>query len=118
MQKAAWNSASIPLLISVMRSRVGVGLFLFLGLFLFTLEETEEGIAALFLLFLFLFRFGLSLLGFLLNGLSLLSGMVEIGLGTPYDINEIFAARNRSAAGATAPACGLYFIQADYATTD
>ena len=44
--------------------------------------------------------------------------LVEIGLGTPYDINEIFAARDRSAAGATAPASGLYFIRADYATDD
>jgi tRNA pseudouridine38-40 synthase len=44
--------------------------------------------------------------------------LIEIGLGAPYDINEIFAARDRSAAGATAPACGLYFIQADYATID
>ena len=39
----------------------------------------------------------------------------EIGLGKPYDVNEIFAARNRSAAGPTAPASGLYFIRADYA---
>ena len=49
---------------------------------------------------------------------NMVGTLVEIGLGTPYDIDEIFAARNRSAAGATAPACGLYFIQADYATTD
>lgn len=49
---------------------------------------------------------------------NMVGTLVEIGLGAPYDINEIFAARDRSAAGATAPACGLYFIQADYATTD
>ena len=49
---------------------------------------------------------------------NMVGTLVEIGLGTPYDIDEIFAARNRSAAGATAPACGLYFIQADYATID
>ena len=49
---------------------------------------------------------------------NMVGTLVEIGLGAPYDINEIFSARNRSAAGATAPACGLYFIQADYATTD
>ena len=49
---------------------------------------------------------------------NMVGTLVEIGLGTPYDIDEIFSARNRSAAGATAPACGLYFIQADYATTD
>lgn len=49
---------------------------------------------------------------------NMVGTLVEIGLGVPYDINEIFVARDRSAAGATAPACGLYFIQADYATTD
>ena len=49
---------------------------------------------------------------------NMVGTLIEIGLGAPYDINEIFAARDRSAAGATAPACGLYFIQADYATTD
>ena len=49
---------------------------------------------------------------------NMVGTLVEIGLGTPYDINEIFAARNRSAAGATAPASGLYFIRADYATDD
>ncbi len=49
---------------------------------------------------------------------NMVGTLVEIGAGADYDINEIFAARNRSAAGATAPACGLYFIQADYATTD
>lgn len=49
---------------------------------------------------------------------NMVGTLVEIGQGADYDINEIFAARNRSAAGATAPACGLYFIQADYATTD
>lgn len=49
---------------------------------------------------------------------NMVGTLIEIGLGAPYDINKIFAARDRSAAGATAPACGLYFIQADYATTD
>jgi tRNA pseudouridine38-40 synthase len=49
---------------------------------------------------------------------NMVGTLVEIGLGADYDINEIFAARDRSAAGATAPACGLYFIQADYATID
>ena len=49
---------------------------------------------------------------------NMVGTLVEIGLGTPYDINEIFAAKNRSAAGATAPAKGLYFISADYATDD
>ena len=49
---------------------------------------------------------------------NMVGTLIEIGVGAPYDINEIFAACDRSAAGATAPACGLYFIQADYATTD
>lgn len=49
---------------------------------------------------------------------NMVGTLVEIGIGADYDINKIFVARDRSAAGATAPACGLYFIQADYATTD
>lgn len=49
---------------------------------------------------------------------NMVGTLVEIGLGTPYDIDEIFAARNRSVVGATAPASGLYFIRADYATDD
>ena len=47
---------------------------------------------------------------------NMVGTLVEIGLGKPYDIDEIFAAHNRSAAGPTAPASGLYFIRADYAT--
>lgn len=47
---------------------------------------------------------------------NMVGTLVEIGLGKPYDIDQIFAAKNRSAAGPTAPASGLYFIQADYAT--
>ncbi len=47
---------------------------------------------------------------------NIVGTLVEIGLGKPYDIDEIFAAKNRSAAGPTAPACGLYFMAADYAT--
>ena len=49
---------------------------------------------------------------------NMVGTLVEIGLGAEYDIDEVFAARDRSAAGATAPAAGLYFIWADYATTD
>lgn len=49
---------------------------------------------------------------------NIVGTLVEIGLGKPYDIDEIFAAKNRSAAGPTAPACGLYFMAADYATGD
>ena len=47
---------------------------------------------------------------------NIVGTLVEIGLGKPYDIDEIFAAKNRSAAGPTAPASGLYFIGADYST--
>ena len=45
---------------------------------------------------------------------NIVGTLIEIGLGKPYDIDEIFAAKNRSAAGPTAPASGLYFIRADY----
>lgn len=46
---------------------------------------------------------------------NMVGTLVEIGLGKPYDIDEIFAAKNRAAAGPTAPAAGLYFVAADYA---
>ena len=49
---------------------------------------------------------------------NMVGTLVEIGLGTPYNINDIFDARDRSSAGVTAPASGLYFIRADYATAD
>lgn len=49
---------------------------------------------------------------------NMVGTLVEIGLGKSYDIDEIFVARARSAAGPTAPASGLYFISADYATGD
>ncbi|MCR4917496.1 MAG: tRNA pseudouridine(38-40) synthase TruA [Alphaproteobacteria bacterium] len=49
---------------------------------------------------------------------NMVGTLVEIGLGHSHDIDEIFAACNRSAAGATAPASGLYFVSADYATND
>ena len=47
---------------------------------------------------------------------NMVGTLVEIGLGKPLDIDEILNAKNRSAAGINAPACGLYFIAADYAT--
>ena len=47
---------------------------------------------------------------------NMVGTLVEIGLGKQYDIDEIFVACNRSAAGPTAPACGLYFVSAEYAT--
>lgn len=49
---------------------------------------------------------------------NMVGTLVEIGLGKAYDIGEIFAAKNRSAAGPTAPATGLFFVSADYATDD
>lgn len=49
---------------------------------------------------------------------NMVGTLVEIGLGKSYDIDEIFAAKNRSAAGPTAPASGLFFVSADYATDD
>jgi tRNA pseudouridine38-40 synthase len=45
---------------------------------------------------------------------NIVGTLVEIGLGKPLDIDEIFAAKNRAAAGPTAPACGLYFVSAIY----
>lgn len=49
---------------------------------------------------------------------NMVGTLVEIGLGKPYDIDEIFNAKNRSAAGPTAPASGLFFVSAEYATND
>ncbi len=49
---------------------------------------------------------------------NIVGTLVEIGGGKPFDIDQILAAKNRSAAGPTAPAVGLYFISADYATGD
>ena len=46
---------------------------------------------------------------------NIVGTLIEIGLGKSYYIDEILAARNRSAAGPTAPASGLYFMRADYA---
>ncbi len=45
---------------------------------------------------------------------NIVGTLIEIGLGKPYDIDEILAAKNRASAGPTAPASGLYFIRADY----
>ncbi len=45
---------------------------------------------------------------------NIVGTLVEIGLGKPYDIDEVLNAKNRGAAGPTAPASGLYFIRADY----
>ncbi len=45
---------------------------------------------------------------------NIVGTLIEIGAGKPYDIDEVLAAKNRSAAGVTAPAVGLYFVRADY----
>jgi len=45
---------------------------------------------------------------------NIVGTLVEIGHGKPLDIRAILAARDRSAAGPTAPAAGLFFIRADY----
>ena len=45
---------------------------------------------------------------------NIVGTLIEIGLGKPYDIDEILAAKNRAAAGPTAPASGLYFMRAEY----
>ena len=49
---------------------------------------------------------------------NMVGTLVELGMGKPYDIDEILKAKNRSAAGINAPASGLYFVAADYATDD
>lgn len=47
---------------------------------------------------------------------NIVGTLVEIGLGKSIDIDAVLAARSRSVAGPTAPASGLYFMRADYAT--
>ena len=49
---------------------------------------------------------------------NIVGTLLEIGAGKPYDIEQVLAAKNRTAAGPTAPASGLYFIRADYSTND
>ena len=45
---------------------------------------------------------------------NIVGTLIEIGHGKPYDIDEVLAAKNRAAAGPTAPASGLYFMRAEY----
>ena len=47
---------------------------------------------------------------------NMVGTLVEIGMGKDLDIDKIFEAKNRSAAGINAPACGLYFMRAVYPT--
>ena len=49
---------------------------------------------------------------------NMVGTLVDIGSGKPYDIDAVFEAKNRGAAGINAPASGLYFVRADYATDD
>ncbi|MBR3511136.1 MAG: tRNA pseudouridine(38-40) synthase TruA [Alphaproteobacteria bacterium] len=49
---------------------------------------------------------------------NMVGTLVEIGLGKDLDIDKIFEAKNRSAAGINAPAYGLYFVSAEYAKDD
>lgn len=49
---------------------------------------------------------------------NMVGTLVDIGRGKPYDIDKIFEAKNRSAAGVNAPACGLYFVNAIYDATN
>ena len=45
---------------------------------------------------------------------NMVGTLVEIGRGRPLDMDAILAAQDRTAAGPTAPACGLFFMSADY----
>jgi tRNA pseudouridine38-40 synthase len=47
---------------------------------------------------------------------NLVGTFLQVGKGSlkPEDVQAILAARNRSAAGATAPACGLYLLNVEY----
>ena len=47
---------------------------------------------------------------------NLVGTFLQVGKGSlkPEDVPAILAARNRSAAGATAPACGLYLVNVEY----
>lgn len=55
--------------------------------------------------------------GFLYNMVrSIMGTLINVGRGswTAADVARILAAQNRSVAGNTAPACGLYLVQVDY----
>jgi tRNA pseudouridine38-40 synthase len=47
---------------------------------------------------------------------NLVGTFVLVGKGNlkPDDVGRILAAKDRSAAGPTAPACGLYLVQVEY----
>ena len=55
--------------------------------------------------------------GFLYNMVRILAGtLMEVGQGkrTPESMADVLAAKNRSAAGATAPACGLTLVKYEF----
>lgn len=55
--------------------------------------------------------------GFLYNMVRILAGtLMEVGQGkrTPQSMTEVLAAKNRSAAGPTAPACGLTLVKYEF----
>ena len=55
--------------------------------------------------------------GFLQHMIRILTGtLLEVGFGkrSPENMLELIESRNRSLAGATAPACGLCLIEVDY----
>ncbi|MCH9654783.1 MAG: tRNA pseudouridine(38-40) synthase TruA [Planctomycetes bacterium] len=55
--------------------------------------------------------------GFLYNMVRTIVGtLIDVGVGrwSPGDVQKILTSMDRSQAGATAPACGLYLIQVDY----
>ena len=47
---------------------------------------------------------------------NIVGTLVYVGLGKfkPADVLEILQSKNRSKAGPTAPACGLYFLSVDF----
>jgi tRNA pseudouridine38-40 synthase len=47
---------------------------------------------------------------------NMVGTLIEIGIGKDLDVDKIFEAKNRSAAGVNAPSSGLFFVRADYAT--
>lgn len=49
---------------------------------------------------------------------NMVGTLAQIGLGKELNIEKILAACDRSAAGPTAPASGLYFISANYSKSD
>ena len=67
------------------------------------------------------FRFHVRARSFLHNQVRAMIGTLKLvgeGKWTAADVAAALAARDRSAGGPTAPACGLYFLGADYEKSD